>query len=72
MDLVLYIKEEGVGHLISEDKEGMEEEEEEEETKEIEGKEEEGRQEELVSNLYPLKYRLTKKCNINNIDSYIK
>ena len=44
MDLVLYIKEEGVGHLISEDKEGMEEEEEEEEeTKEIEGKEE-GRQ----------------------------
>ena len=38
MDLVLYVKEEGVEHLISEDKEeGMEEEE--EETKDIGGKE---------------------------------
>ena len=72
MDLVSYIKEEGIEHLIAKDEEeGTEKEEEEEETKEIGGKEEEERQEELVSNLYPLKYRLTKKCNIN-IDSYIK
>ena len=54
MDLVTYIKEEGIEHLIAKDEEeGTEKE---EETKEIGGKEEEGRQEELVSNLYALKY----------------